>query len=143
VLAVCLRFCRPFLATPAKKEGALQHLDPGYYSSQRHRLLGTWAERTLGGAMPPPLGEGAVLPHPFLSPDRGEGEEGPHFVAEIFFLTQRLIHVGLMPTGGPGSWRARLAAPAADSPSIRLLLSMLPNVCLPTLHWLQCTASRP
>lgn len=98
VLSVCLRFCRPFLAGAAKKEGALAHLNPSFYASQLHRLEGVRRERTLAGAMPAPLAEGARLPYPYLSPDRGEGE-GPHFVAELFFLTQRMIHVGLMPTG--------------------------------------------
>lgn len=53
------------------------------------------AERSLAGSMlPAPQQPG----FPYVSPQPG-GEGGPHFVSEMFFLTQRLIRVGLMPTG--------------------------------------------
>lgn len=92
-LAVCLRFCRPFLDKPEKKQGALQHLDPTFYLKQHHRLAGGSRERSLAGTMMPaaPAGE-----YPFLSSDRPDSE-APHFVAEVFFATQRMVRVGLLP----------------------------------------------
>lgn len=83
-LEVGLRFCLPFLGAPDKKQGALQHLDPAFYCSQYHRLAGGGWERSLAGGMPPEPPAGA---YPYVSPDRPDGE-APHFVAEMFFLTQ-------------------------------------------------------
>ena len=90
-LAVLLRFCRPFTSKADKQQSALQHLSPSsYYTRHRHRLASTGSsgggERTLVGAAP--QGEeagGALRPFPYLTPD---GVEGPHFVADCFFLTQ-------------------------------------------------------
>lgn len=92
-LEVGLRFCRPFLDKPDKKQGALQHLDPSFYLKQHHRLAGGSRERSLAGVMPP---EPSATDYPFVSPDRPDSE-APHFVAEMFFLTQRLVHTGLVP----------------------------------------------
>ncbi len=60
-------------------------------------MAGVARERSLvGSLMPAPP---APL-FPYVSPDCPEAQ-APHFVAEMFFLTQRLICVGLMPTGEP------------------------------------------
>eukprot|EP00887_Chlorella_sp_A99_P001442 scaffold8.g1442.t1 len=98
VTAVLLRFCRPFLASPDKQRGALQHLHPSYYARHRHRLAATTGgagERALAtGAPPPPPPGGGPEPFPYLSPD---GADAPHFVADCFFLTQRAVRVALLP----------------------------------------------
>ena len=105
-VAAALRLCRPFLGSPAQQAAALAHLDPAYYRGQAHRLPGS-PERALSGAMPQPLGPDEAPASIYLSPE-GPGSSGggagaspppPHFIAETFFLTQRLIHTGLMPTG--------------------------------------------
>lgn len=79
-----LRFCSPFLVGADKQAGALQHLEPAFYTSQAHRLAGGARERSLAGSLPAEAVPGL---YPFVSPDRPEGE-APHFVAEAFFLTQ-------------------------------------------------------
>ncbi|KAK9823993.1 hypothetical protein WJX72_006841 [[Myrmecia] bisecta] len=88
--ATCLRFCKPFLGGQAKH---LVHLDPKYYATQAHRVGSAYRDTTLAGRDAPPA---EFSGRPFLSPDRDPGE-APHFVAECFFLTQRMIHTGLMP----------------------------------------------
>jgi hypothetical protein len=90
-LASCLRFCRPFLASAEKQQGALQHLDPLFYSKQPHRAAGGARQRSLAGSMMAVPPDGVF---PFLSPDRLE-TEAPHFVAECFFMTQVWgLHLG-------------------------------------------------
>lgn len=110
-VAAALRLCRPFLGSAGQQTAALVHLDPGaYYRGQSHRLPGVDRERALSGAMPQPLGPDEAPASLFLSSQEGPGGSGegagagappppPHFIAETFFLTQRLIHTGLMPTG--------------------------------------------
>lgn len=63
---------------------ASQHLDPAYYLQQAHRVAGGSRERSLAGTMMPAPPAGA---YPFVSPDRPDSE-APHFVAEVFFMTQ-------------------------------------------------------
>lgn len=94
--AVGLRFCRPFMASKEKKEGASVHLDSAFYTKQAHRVVGVAAERTLAGSVAEKADGAAVAPYPAVSPDR-PAEEAPHFVAEMFFATQRLIRVGVVP----------------------------------------------
>jgi hypothetical protein len=103
-LAVALRSCRPFMASADKMQAALAHLDPSFYSTQAHRVVGAREERALGGSFaggaPGEGGEGpGEAPYPAVSPDRGEGAAppAPHFIAEMFFATQRLLRVGLVP----------------------------------------------
>ena len=102
------------------------------------RLVGVARERSLaGGMMPaPPQQRQAEAggQFPYASPD---GAEPPHFVAEMFFLTQRLVHVGLMPTGAdratlpaspPAFLAAALAAQSAGTrPADCILLTCEPS----------------
>ena len=37
---------------------------------------------------------------PYLAPDRAQAD-APHFIAECFFITQRLLRVGIIPSGAP------------------------------------------
>ena len=106
--AVSLRFCRPFMATKEKKEGALVHLSSEFYVEQAYRVVGVAEERTLAGNVPYKEDK-VVVPYPALSPDQSENPREsscgsgrgsgapPHFVAEMFFATQRLIRVGFVP----------------------------------------------
>lgn len=105
--AVALRFCRPFMATTEKKQGALVHLNPRFYRDSAFRVKGVNAERTLAGTLPDrrsSIGGGTPSPFPAVSPDGGSlslldftSPPSPHFVAEMFFATQRLIRVGFVP----------------------------------------------
>jgi len=88
--AVALKFCRPFMATTEKKQGALVHLDPQFYRDSAFRVKGVKAERTLTGTLPD---RSSSSSSPFSSSE----SPSPHFVAEMFFATQRLIRVGFVP----------------------------------------------
>jgi hypothetical protein len=107
-LAVALRACRPFLATPAKQEDALRHLAPAFYAAHAHRLPGAARERALGGA-PRALEAGGRAPYPAVSPDRADGA-APHYIAEVFFATQRLVHVAYVPAAYRAQALAKLLA---------------------------------
>lgn len=74
----------------------LQHLDPAYYQRQAHRLASGGRERSLAGTMLPTAGPASAASYPFVSPDRPDSEAS-HFVAEMFFMTQRWVHIGLLP----------------------------------------------
>jgi ubiquitin-protein ligase len=105
--AVALRFCRPFMSTAEKKQGALVHLDPTFYTESAFRVKGVKAERTLAGILPDKSsgnisGGGSALSFfqavsPDVSCSSSSAAAAPHFVAEMFFATQRLIRVGLVP----------------------------------------------
>ncbi len=71
-------------------------------SALLRRVAGVARERSLAGSMMPAP---PAPVFPYVSPERPEAQ-APHFVAEMFFLTQRLIHVGLMPTGKHGGMPA-------------------------------------
>ncbi|GMH45929.1 hypothetical protein BSKO_13893 [Bryopsis sp. KO-2023] len=89
-LSVALRFCRPFLKG---EEKFLQRLDARFYENEKHRFGGKIRDRALAGqnnASTSQKGE------KWFSPDR-DVSEAPHFVAECFFLAQRLIRVALLP----------------------------------------------
>ncbi|KAH7618798.1 putative ubiquitin-conjugating enzyme E2 R521 [Nannochloris sp. 'desiccata'] len=112
--AVALRLCRPFMATAEKRQGALVHLNPRFYTDSAFRVKGVRAERTLAGTLPDISsgsrvgGGGTLFLFPAVSPDGGSSPSSstsftssssspPHFVAEMFFATQRLIRVGFVP----------------------------------------------
>jgi hypothetical protein len=83
-------------ACPANLLACLQHLGPAYYQHQAHRLAGGGRERSLAGTMLPAAAPASAASYPFVSPDRPDSE-APHFVAEVFYMTQRWVHVGLLP----------------------------------------------
>ena len=122
VVSLALRFCRPFL-DPSDK--TLAHLDPAYYTTAApYRLPGVDREARLDGNRPAAVDDedGTALPsstpRPYLSPSPG-APNAPHFIADCFFLTQRLVHVGLLPAANrflEGWERIARAAAAGGHP---------------------------
>ncbi|KAL3133458.1 hypothetical protein ABBQ38_007321 [Trebouxia sp. C0009 RCD-2024] len=92
LLAMCLSFCKPFLGGEQKH---LDRLDVGYYAQHAYRLPEVQAARTLAGRDNAEA-NASFSGRPYIAP-APPGPESAHFVAECFFLTQRVLHTGLMP----------------------------------------------
>jgi hypothetical protein len=65
-----------------------------------------------------------------MAPDRSEGS-APHFMAECFFITQRVIHTCLIPLGSVRPYCVSVCLPArlSVSPSIRPSESLSECLC--------------
>jgi len=110
-----LRFARPFIEgylAKAPKFSDLfdRHLSPSYYTSQAHRLGDATRSMTLAGnaGAEDTSASGQVSASRQVSffakeeggaaaSTSGGGAGPPSFVADAFFLTQRMLHVGLLP----------------------------------------------
>ena len=71
-------------------------LNPAVSSPILRRMPAAAGEATLAGRGDDPSPEPGWPP--YLAPDRAV-DAAPHFVPECFFVTQRLIHAGLIPAG--------------------------------------------
>lgn len=117
LVAVALRFCRPFVSgflegQPKFRDVLTKHLSPDYYTRAAHRLPGLEKEatlagekglaRTTSGASASSSGANGAMAGSAVCGsgtlrDPLEGPDAPSFVADCFFITQRLMHVGLVP----------------------------------------------
>ncbi|DBA74342.1 hypothetical protein WJX77_011104 [Trebouxia sp. C0004] len=93
LLGLCLLFCKPFLGGEQKH---LDRLDISYYSQFAYRLPEVAAAQTLAGR-DNSEGPASFSGCPYVSQQQ-PGPSNAHFVAECFFLTQRVIHTCLMPS---------------------------------------------
>lgn len=101
--AVVLRLARPFVSgyltqNPKFSDLFERHLQPSYYTTHARRLGSAPSESTLagrrgggGGASSSSVSSQVVADDPALAAGAAS------FVAEVFFLSQRYMHVGLLP----------------------------------------------
>ncbi|KIZ03660.1 hypothetical protein MNEG_4303 [Monoraphidium neglectum] len=110
--AVLLRMARPFVqgalqGSPKFADLFTKHLSPSWYRTQRRRRLAEVAGvpvATLSGDRGIVEGDGgeggdqgAKPPPPLMADDPTAAAAETSFIADVFFLTQRHLHTGLMP----------------------------------------------
>uniref|UniRef100_A0A7S3VL76 Ubiquitin conjugation factor E4 core domain-containing protein n=1 Tax=Dunaliella tertiolecta TaxID=3047 RepID=A0A7S3VL76_DUNTE len=119
--AVTLRFARPFVAgfwsgSPKFADLMPKHLMPAYYATQPHRMQCLQSVSSLAGergfsvanavaqlrespstsSILPQMCSPVASAHGYAADTPG-GPGSPSFIADCFFLAQKMLHVGIMP----------------------------------------------